>query len=68
MILNLDDDILLDIDQVIAVVPQDRFVILDGACLTIERDDHLKAILDAFKWVHDSHMYDKNLKKIKGEK
>ena len=66
MVLNLDDDFLIDVDQIIAVIPQDRMIIVNGAVLTIERDEHMKAIQKAFKWSHSSYMYDKNLNKIKG--
>ena len=67
MILNLDDDFLINMDKVVAVVPQDRFVVLEGTVLTIERDEHLDAITKAFKWIHKSYTHDKNMKKIRGK-
>ena len=68
MVLNLDNDVFIDMDKVSAVVPADKFVVVDGVLLNILKDDYIVSIADVFKWQHQDHTYDKNLKKIPIEK
>jgi len=67
MILNLDNDVFIDMDKVSAVVPADKFVVVDGVLLNILKDDYIVIIADAFKWQHQTHMYNKELKREGGK-
>jgi len=67
MILNLDNDVFIDMDKVSAVVPADKFVVVDGALLNILKDDYIVIIANAFKWQHQGHTYNKELKREGGK-
>lgn len=67
MILNLDDNILIDMDRVSAVVPGDKFIVIDGTVLTVQDKNYIEIISDAFKWIHKTHIYTKDLKKEGGK-
>ena len=54
-------------DKVSAVVPADKFVVVDGVLLNILKDDYIVIIADAFKWQHQTHMYNKELKREGGK-
>jgi hypothetical protein len=65
MVLNLDDEILIDMDKVSAVLPGSKYIIVDGTKMTILKEKNMNSIIDIFKWQHQSYMYDKNKKRIK---
>lgn len=66
MILNLDNKLMIDVDKISLVDVEDQAFVIDGAlwyggCIT----DYIDIIAKAFKWQHQTHTYDKNLKRIK---
>jgi len=67
MILNLDDKVMLDIDKVSMVLAKDKFLVVDGVALTLEKNEHIDVIAKAFKWQHQGHTYDKELKREGGK-
>jgi hypothetical protein len=67
MILNLDDEILLDVDKVSAVIPASKYIVVGGTKVTILKEKYLAAIVKAFKWQHQTHMYNKELKREGGK-
>ena len=67
MILNLDDEILVDLDQVSAVMPASKYIVVGGTKITILKDNYMAIIVKAFKWQHQTHMYNKDLKREGGK-
>ena len=67
MVLNLDDNLIIDIDSISAVVPMSKYIVVDGTKVSVLKPTYMNAIVKAFKWNHVLHMYGKDLKKIKGE-
>ena len=68
MILNVDDEIFIDVDKISAIMPKDKFVVLDGCALALTNEEQVNIILKAYKQNAKAYMYDKELKKIRGEK
>ena len=67
MILNLDDEILVDLEQVSAVMPTSKYIVVGGTKVTILKDNYMAIIIKAFKWQHQTHMYNKDLKREGGK-
>jgi len=66
MILNLDNLLHIDMDKVSFVDAEDGTIVIDGMLMyggSVQR--YIDTIADAFKYIHKSYTYDKNLKRIK---
>ena len=68
MILNLDT-LLIDMDKVSAVITDVKkkniSVCIDGQWFGITNTEEAEVVKKAFKYIHKSYTYDKNLKRIK---
>jgi hypothetical protein len=67
MILNLNDELFIDIDKVSLVIPEDGIVAVEGFGLQLTNKEYAKIIAKAFKWQHQTHMYNKELKREGGK-
>ncbi len=61
MILNINDEMLVDIERISVLLPNDGLVAFDGPFVHIEKK-HMDILVKAFKWQHNSHTYDQNFK------
>jgi len=68
MILNIDDEIFIDIDKISAIMPKDKFVVLDGCALALTNEEQVAIILKAYQQKTKPYLYDKELKRIRGKK
>ena len=65
MVLNIDDSIIIDIDKISAITPS--AVIVDGFKIDVFKKDY-EVIKKAYLQCAKSFLYDKNLKRIRGNK
>jgi len=68
MILNLDDEIIIDTDRISLITMDDKTIVVDGVLMYggfIEK--YIDVIAKAFKWQHQTHMYNKELKREGGK-
>ena len=70
MVLNFQDDSYIDMDKIIVMrwLPTHEVgvVIFDGERITVEKEAY-DVIKEAFTRLHNTHLYDKELKKIRGK-
>jgi len=61
MILNVDYEIMIDVDKISLILPKDNFIVVDGTKVNVT-SECLTTLVNAFRFVHNSHMYNKDLK------
>jgi len=66
MVLNLDNDLMVDVDRISLISSVDSFIIVDGTKVKIAKD-YLITLIDAFKRLHQTHIYNKELKREGGK-
>jgi phosphatidylserine/phosphatidylglycerophosphate/cardiolipin synthase-like enzyme len=59
-------DMVIDIDRVSFVHETERMVVVEGQGINLRFEDDFNAIRRAFEWEHQDHMYDENMKRIRG--
>jgi len=64
MVLEIDDKVFIDVDKVSYINLEQGMIVVDGQGITFPvNNDSIKVITKAFKWVHASRLYNKDLKK-----
>lgn len=61
------DTLMIDIDKVSFVNEDNGTIVVDGQGVMLTRKEDYEAVRGAVKWLHRTHIYDMNLKKIKKE-
>jgi hypothetical protein len=60
------DKMRVDVDKVSFMFEENGMVVVNGVGVMLTDKDEFEALAKAYDWQHQTHTYDKNLKKVGG--